>query len=91
MKIDYYKEKSATAEGRYDLHAELLADIRRKMDELVNNAPDANKAKVAALFENAYNNLESEGNSILFYFFANEEISTKEFVRNIQNSLNKYN
>ena len=87
MKRSYYTEKSATAQGRYDLHTDLLSDIRRKMDELVNNAPDANKAKVAALFEKAYKELEGDGNSILFYFYANDEISTKDFVRNIQSIL----
>lgn len=84
MKRSCYKEKSATAQGRYDLHTELLSEIKSKMDELVNNAPEANKAKVAALFEKAYKELEGDGNSILFDFFADDEISTREFVRNIQ-------
>ena len=87
MKRSYYKEKSATAQGRYDLHTELLAEIKSKMDELINNAPEANKTKVAALFDKAYKELESDGNSILFDFFADEEISTREFVRNIQSTL----
>lgn len=87
MKRSYYKEKSATAQGRYDLHTELLSEIKRKMDELLNNAPEANKAKVAALFDKAYKELESDGNSILFDFYANDEISTKDFVRNIQSIL----
>lgn len=84
MKRSYYTEKSSTAKGRYDLHTELLSEIKRKMDNLVNNAPEANKAKVAALFDKAYKELESDGNSILFDFYADEEISTMEFVRNIQ-------
>lgn len=87
MKRSYYKEKSATAQGRHDLHSELLSEIKSKMDELINNAPEANKAKVAALFEKAYKELESDGNSILFDFFADEEISTKDFVRNIQSTI----
>lgn len=87
MKRSYYKEKSATAQGCYDLHTELLSEIKSKMDELVSNAPEANKAKVAALFEKAYKELEGDGNSILFDFYANDEISTKDFVRNIQNTL----
>ena len=87
MKRSYYKEKSATAQGRDDLHSELLSEIKSKMDELINNAPEANKAKVAALFEKAYKELESDGNSILFDFYADEEISTREFVRNIQSIL----
>ena len=87
MKRSYYTEKSATAQGRYDLHTELLSEIKSKMDELINNAPEANKSKVAALFEKAYKELESDGNSILFDFFADEEISTKDFVRNIQSTI----
>lgn len=87
MKRSYYKEKSATAKGRYDLHTELLFEIKSKMDNLVNNAPEANKAKVAALFDKAYKELEGDGNSILFDFYSNDEISTKDFVRNIQSIL----
>ena len=87
MKRSYYKEKSATAQGRHDLHSELLSEIKSKMDELINNAPEANKTKVAALFDKAYKELESDGNSTLFDFYADEEISTKEFVRNIQSIL----
>lgn len=87
MKRSYYTEKSSTAQCRYDLHTELLTDIKRKMDNLLNNAPEANKAKVEALFEKAYKELESDGNSILFDFYANDEISTKDFVRNIQSIL----
>lgn len=69
------------------MHTELLSEIKRKMDELVNNAPDANKGKVVALFEKAFSKLESDSNSILFDFFASDEVSTKEFVRNIQDTL----
>lgn len=87
MTINYYKEKLATSQSRYDLHAELLSEIKSKMDELVNNAPEVNKARVVVLFEKAFNKMESEGNSILFDFFASDEVSTKEFVRNIQDTL----
>lgn len=87
MTRNYYKEKSATAQGRYDLHTELLSDIKRKMDALLDNAPEDNKGKVANLFEKAFCKLESEGNSILFDFFASDEVSTKEFVCNIQGAL----
>lgn len=69
------------------MHTELLSDIKRKMDDLVNNAPEANKVKVANLLEKAFCKLESEGNSILFDFFASDEVSTKEFICNIQGAL----
>ena len=87
MTRNYYEEKSTTAQGRYDLHAELLSDIKRKIDVLLSNAPEANKGKVANLFEKAFCKLESEGNSILFDFFASDEVSTKEFICNIQGTL----
>ena len=87
MKRSYYKEKSATAQGRHDLHSELLSEIKSKMDELINNAPEASKAKVAALFDEAYKELESGGNSTLFDFYADDEISIMDFVRNIQSIL----
>lgn len=78
-----YKEKSATAQGRFNLHGELLSEIKTKMDGLMELAPKANQEKVAALLDKAYSKLESEGNSILFDFFADDVISTKEFARNI--------
>ena len=87
MTRNYYEEKSTTAQGRYDLHTELLSDIKRKMEALLDNAPVVNKEKVANLFEKAFCKLESEGNSILFDFFASDEVSTKEFICNIQGTL----
>ena len=78
-----YKAKSETAQGRYNLHGELLSEIKTKMDGLMELAPKANQDKVAALFDKAFNKLESEGNSILFDFFDDDVISTKEFARNI--------
>lgn len=87
MTRHYYTEKSATSQGRYDLHNELLSDIKRKMDDLLHNAPETNRDKIAALFEKALNKLEGDGNSLLFDFFASDDISTKDFIRNIQDTL----
>lgn len=42
MTRNYYEEKSTTAQGRYDLHTELLSEIRRKMEALLDNAPVVN-------------------------------------------------
>lgn len=65
------------------MHGELLSEIKTKMDGLMELAPKANQDKVAALLDKAFNKLESEGNSILFEFFADDIISTKDFARNI--------
>lgn len=78
-----YKAKSATAQGRYNLHGELLSEIKTKMDGLMEIAPAANQEKVVALLDKAYSKLESEGNSTLFDFFAGDHINVKEFARNL--------
>ena len=65
------------------MHGELLSEIKTKMDGLMKLAPKANQDKVSALLDKAYSKLESEGNSILFEFFADDIISTKDFARNI--------
>ena len=88
MKKSEYKEKSVTAEGRKNLHAELLSEIKQRMDKLVENAPSANKEKVNAMLGVALSKIESQGNSILFDFFASEEVSDKDFVRYIQQVIN---
>ena len=73
MKRSEYKVKSATAEGRKELHNELLAEIKNRMDGFLNNAPEANRVKINALFSAAMDKLKNEGNSILFDFFAADE------------------
>ena len=88
MKKSEYKEKSATAEGRKNLHGELITEIKNRMDAFVSKAPEANKAKVSALFTKAIGKLENEGNSILFEFFAAEDINDRDFIKHIQETLN---
>lgn len=84
MKKSEYKEKSSTPEGRKNLHTELLAEIKGRMTRLADNAPEANKAKVNALFGTAMEKLEKEGNSILFDFFASDDITDRDFARYTQ-------
>lgn len=84
MKKSVYKDKSATAEGRMNLHSELLAEIKQHMDKLLENAPEANKDKIRVMFDVALNKMESQGNSILFNFFANDENSENDFIRYTQ-------
>ena len=84
MKRTVYKEKSATAEGRKNLHGELLSEIKQRMDKLASNAPEANKEKVNAIFSTALSIMENQGNSILFDFFASDDNTDKDFIRYTQ-------
>ena len=84
MKESVYKEKSATAEGRKNLHSELLSEIKQHMNKLLKNAPESNKDKIRALFDIALTKMENQGNSILFNFFANDENSENDFIRYTQ-------
>ena len=84
MKKSVYKEKSATAEGRKNLHSELLAEIKQHMGKLMENAPEVNKDKIRAMFDVALTKMENQGNSILFNFFANDENSENDFIRYTQ-------
>ena len=59
MNKSVYKEKSATAEGRKNLHSELLSEIKQHMDKLLKNAPEVNKDKIRAMFDIAVNKMES--------------------------------
>ena len=80
MKKSVYKEKSATAEGRKNLHTELLSEIKQRLNKLAKTAPEADKNKINALFSIAMKKMESQGNSNLFSFFADEEVGDKEFI-----------
>ena len=84
MNKSVYKEKSATAEGRKNLHSELLAEIKQHMGKLMENAPEVNKDKIRAMFDVALTKMENQGNSILFNFFANDENSENDFIRYTQ-------
>ena len=84
MKKSVYKEKSSTSEGRKNLHTELLSEIKQRLDKLVENVPDSNNEKINAMFSVAMKKMESQGNSNLFSFFADEEVGDKEFICYIQ-------
>lgn len=84
MKRSVYKEKSATAEGRKNLHTEMLAEIAQRLDKLANNAPQANREKINAMFSVALQKMEKLGNSDLFEFFVDEEVRGGELVGYVQ-------
>ena len=62
----------------------MLDIIKARMDSFLKNAPEANKPKIGKLFEVAMNNIKDHGHALLFDFFADEEISDMEFIRNVQ-------
>ena len=39
MKLEIYKEKATTAQGRKELHEIMLGEIKTKFETLVNGAP----------------------------------------------------
>lgn len=87
MRKSYYKETSATAEGRKNLHGELLSEIKNRMDNFTSKAPEANRAKVKALFDTAIDKLKNAGNSILFDFYADDELTDRDFIKHTQDLL----
>ena len=84
MKRSEYKEKSATAQGRKSLHNDLISEIKQRMDSFVDNAPEDNKDKARVLFDKALIKMVEMGNSILFDFFVDDQISDVDFIRHTQ-------
>lgn len=80
MKLEIYKEKAATAQGRKDLHEIMLNEIKTKFEALVNGAPEANKEQVKNMFGVALEKLQNVGTSDLYDFFAGEHLTTKQFI-----------
>ena len=84
MKRSEYKEKSVTAQGRKSLHDDLISEIKQRMDSFVDNAPEANKDKARVLFDKALSKMAEMGNSILFDFFVDDQVSDVDFIRHTQ-------
>ena len=84
----YLNDKSSTAERRKNLHTELLSEIKQRMNKLVESAPEANKEKMNTMFDVALSMIGCYGHSTLFYNFASEQVSDKDFVTRIQQVLN---
>ena len=66
------------------LFQQVLSEIKQHMDKLAENAPEANKEKVNAIFATALSMMENQGNSILFDFFASDDNTDKDFIRYTQ-------
>lgn len=84
MKRSEYKEKSVTSQGRKSLHDDLISEIKHRMDSFVDNAPEANKDKARVLFDKALSKMAEMGNSILFDFFVDDQVSDVDFIRHTQ-------
>ncbi len=87
MKSSTYREMSKTAEGRKNVHDIMVSEVKTKLDALVANAPAANREKVTALFDKAFGTISTLGNRDLFTYFADEEVSTRNFVLYVQDVL----
>ena len=84
MKRSEYKEKSVTAQGRKSLHDDLISEIKQRMDSFVDNAPEDNKDKARVIFDKALSKMAEMGNSILFDFFVDDQVSDVDFIRHTQ-------
>lgn len=80
MKLESYKEKVTTEQGRKELHEIMLTEVKAKFATLVNGAPEANKEQVKNMFGVALEKLQNVGVSDLYDFFAGEHLTTKQFV-----------
>lgn len=80
MKLEIYKEKVTTEQGRKELHEILLNDIKAKFETLVNGAPEANKEQVKTMLGVALEKMQNIGVADLYDFFAGEHLTTKQFI-----------
>ena len=80
MKIEIYKEKAVTAQGRKELHEIMLDEIKANFEALVNGAPEANKEQVKTMFAVAEEKLQTIGVADLYDFFAGEHLTTNQVI-----------
>lgn len=80
MKLEIYKEKVTTEQGRKDLHEIMLNEIKAKFEYLINGVPEANKEQVKNMFGVALEKLQNVGVSDLYDFFAGEHLTQKKFI-----------
>lgn len=87
MKATVYSEMSKTAEGRKELHTIMMSDVKSKMDTLVESAPTSNREAVTKMMDAAYDKIAALDNGQLFNFFADDAVSTNNFIRYISDIL----
>lgn len=83
MTTQFYKEMSKTAEGRKELHAIMLNEVKEKMNELVNKAPKANQKACEDFMKNAFAKIQTMGNADIFDYYANDQVSDYNFMNYI--------
>lgn len=87
MKYSVYQEMSQLASGRKELHQMMLSEVKSKIDTLVESAPEKNKKIVSKMMDTAYDKIAALGNGMLFDFFADDDISTDNFIRYLDDIL----
>lgn len=87
MKYSVYQEMSQLASGRKELHQMMLIEVKSKIDTLVESAPEKNKKIVSKMMDTAYDKIAALGNGMLFNFFADDDISTDNFIRYLDDIL----
>ena len=88
MKAKVYKEMSQTAKGRKEVHDIMLEEVKQKINALVESAPAANREALSKMMGTAIEKIAALGNGDLFQFFADESISTRNFLSYINDILN---
>ena len=80
MKTLVYKQLSQSAEGSKEAHTIMLNEVKSKIDALVESAPANNREKLSKMMDSAMEKIAALGNGDLFTFFANDDISTRNFI-----------
>lgn len=80
MKKATYTEFSKTTEGRKEVHAIMLSEVKDRMEKMVSNLPVQFQAKAKEMFAKAYEKISVMGNSNIFGFFAEDEINDGNFL-----------
>lgn len=80
MKALVYKQLSQSAEGRKEAHTIMLNEVKSKIDALVESAPASNREALSKMMDSAMEKIAALGNGDLFTFFANDDISARNFI-----------
>lgn len=80
---------SETAEGREQAHEIMLKDIRTRMDAIISKAPTSSekREKAAAIMDAAFAKMQTMGNGNLLTFLADDSLSDRNFIYNVDATL----
>lgn len=65
------------------LRSQLLFDIKLKISSVYDDAPVIYRPMIASFFYKGLDKLFEQSNNFLFEFFASDDITTEDFIRNI--------